>query len=184
MSVKIDSGLAQIIVAILGLFGPVIVGWLKDLQSPQPATQDLTISSLTGPPSSPPKRRSLLDLSIVLVCASFFSGILSDSLLVSGRVPSLSISVLLQILLITLLTSGMLVISWFHSKSEIGIGVAALTTLIVLLLSPGGPISVGREGGEPGLSLYIPLLVLIMQISACAIYHYGSPLSRDTTRRQ
>lgn len=134
-----DTGLAQIIVAIIGILGPIIVELLK---KPEPASATVIQPSSTSIQAQPlqagRKSRNLLDLSIFLLYGALFSALLADSLLVSGRIPELSLLVLVQIFLIALFTTLTLVLAWYWRKGESIVGILSTTTLVVLLLSPGG----------------------------------------------
>ncbi|MGG6267550.1 NB-ARC domain-containing protein [Leptolyngbya sp. AN10] len=186
-----DAGLVQIIVALIGASSPII---LQILQQGKQQTSNATTSqaSSTATPSvneatisGAYESRSYLDLSIILLYATFFSAILTDSLLVSGRIPTLGISVILEIFVITLFTTLSLLFAWYWCKSETAIGILSVTTLIVLLLSPGGSISTVKQGGEGevGLSLLLPVFVLILLATSSAIYLFGNPLSKNTLPR-
>lgn len=104
-------------------------------------------------------------------------------MLVSGRIPILSLQILIQIFFITVFTTGTLVLSWYWRKGELTVGILSITTLVVLLLSPGGPINPAPKDGESGLSLMFPVFVLVLLTTASVIYHFGNPLAKNTLHR-
>jgi hypothetical protein len=192
--------MVQVVVAIIGLIGtvvgvlgPFIVERLKGKPTsprPEPANGS-TVSGVARAPGFDGRAsrlgrvrpRSLLDLSIVMLWAAFFSTLMADSLLISGQVPEPSLPVLAEILAIALVTALVLFIAWLVRRSELGIGIMAVTTFSVLLLSPGGPLISAARNGEVGLSLYFPVTSLTLLASSWAIYQFGDPLDKDQPLR-
>ncbi|NEO90116.1 MAG: hypothetical protein F6K56_07590 [Moorea sp. SIO3G5] len=174
-----DAGIVQIIVAIIGAASPIII---ELIQEKTPSSGKVEVLSTSGQSTDFATNRShsLLDLSIILLGAAFFSTIIADSLLVSGRAPTLSILVLVQVFLIALLTSLTLVLAWYWHRGELVLGVLSVTTLVVLILSPGGPLNPSVNDGEVGLSLLLPVSVLIIIATSSAIYSFANPLDQNT----
>ena len=185
-----NADIVQIIVAVIGISGPIILELIRQRNTASLETTEQPPRDLDSPVSEPlvnikgAQKRNLLDLSIMLLYGAFFSTILAHSLLVSGRVPNLKLEILIKILLITILTTGTLVLGWYWRKGELTVGILSITTLVVLLLSPGGPIIADfKEEGESGLFLMFPLFVLVLLATTSAIYHFGNPLSKNTPHR-
>ena len=174
-----DAGIVQIIVAIIGASTPIILQLIeqKETQIPDKTAKSEQSQILR---IRIDKSRSLLDLSIILVYAAFFSAILADSLLVSGRLPTLGIVVLLQIFFITLCITLVLGFAWYWRRGELAVGILSFTTLIVLIISPGGPFNPTSGEGEAALSLLLPVFVLALLSTSSAIYFLGNPLARNT----
>src|SRR5215510_9270407 len=106
--------------------------------------------------------RSLFDLSFVLICSGLNSLLLADSLVISGRTPSPGSIEILKVLFITLVVVATMVWAWLRGRSESVTGFLAITTLIVLILSPSGPLSDSRSADEEvGISLWIPVISLM-----------------------
>jgi hypothetical protein len=111
--------LAQTLVALITGVSPIVVELIRNRR---PAAQPAAGGDGAPPPpvgASPgaaarPRPRAgydLIDLSVLLVCSAIFSALLTDALLISGKVPALGQGVLFQIGLITLATTGALVAS-------------------------------------------------------------------------
>jgi hypothetical protein len=183
------SNAGQIIVAIITVLGSVVVALIqsrrsdsRQKESTRPPT--VTVPTLEEPPivSRPttgvaPKarvERSLLDLAVVLVLSSLFSALLVDAILISGRVPTLGLIALFQIALITIGTTAALTIAWRVDRSEEVVGVLAVGTMIVLALAPGIP-GVNSEGAETGISLTLPVTILVFLAATCTMYLLGVP---------
>lgn len=174
-----DAGIVQIIVAIIGASTPIILQLIEEKETQVP---DKTVKSEQSQIARIriDKSRSLLDLSIIFLYAAFFSAILADSLLVSGRLPTLGIVVLLQIFFITLCITLVLAFAWYWRRGELAVGILSFTTLIVLIISPGGPFNPTSGEGEAALSLLLPVFVLSLLSTSSAIYFLGNPLARNT----
>jgi hypothetical protein len=128
--------------------------------------------------------RNILELSFVLLCSAFFSLLLTDSLVVSGRTPSREISTILIVSIITLVVVGAVFGAWLLKQTELVIGFLAITTLFVLIVSPGGPFFSSSSDGETGLPLLLPVLTLLTLSSAMLIYSFGNPISKSVSRNR
>jgi len=144
-----------------------------------------SVTSAQFPPS-----RSLLDLSFVLLCAAFFALLLSHSFVISGRSASGELENILKVLLITLAVGGTMVGAWLKNLSDVVTGVLAVTTLLVLLIAPGGPflslslLSAGTEAGLEGRWLFVVVASLVILASTMLINNIGNPLSNTLDRRK
>lgn len=179
---KDGTSIVQIVVALIGFISAVAVEVVRRLPSGPKVNEGARGASTVSASPPPPQSRSPLELAIVLLCSAFFSALLVDSLLVSGKNPNPDAVVLGNILLITGLTTLALVLSWWWRKSEIGIGIATVTTYLVLLLALGGPFAPRSGDSVSGVQLYVPIFVLTVMISAVTIYRFGNPLERRTRR--
>ena len=177
---------SQIILALIGAIASIGIAYfsrtrragLPGSEDAAPSGRSSAFAQQTG------SSRSLLDLAIVLVLGAFFSLLLADSLNISGRIPSLDLNLLGKITLITLLTVGSLVITWRFNRAELGVGIIGLTTTAVLLLSPGGSfVEAAKTDAEKGISVLLPLVILVLSTSAAVIYVLGNPLSLSASRR-
>ncbi len=99
----------------------------------------------------------LLDLAFVLISAAFFSLLLVDALLVSGRTLAI-INSALATLGITALVSLTLLFMWYRDRAEMGIAWWAMVTLVMLAGAPGGPFVEGKPGTPDVVNLWIPVL--------------------------
>ena len=175
----------QVLIALFGALSPVVVELIRQRLRPEsPASSPAVVSG--GAHRVNPgavlrdtrPSRSLLDLSIVLTIASIYSLIIVDSILISGRVPLLSLRLLLWVVTIVLTVTSVLVFAWWNHQSEVAVAILGLATAAVLVLSPGGAFVRDQEqGGEAALALNIPLGILAFLISASVIYRFGNPLS-------
>ncbi len=189
-TVMSNSSTAQVIVALIGFAGTLVVEMLRRNQAGR-AAPPAAITSAVGaepmPVAAPPTwRRSILELANALMVAAFFSALLADSLLVSGRVPTFGLSSVITILGITVLTSSSLAVLWYGRKTELAVGALAVTTLVVLVMAPGGPFdaAAGESGNlEPGLSLFLPTILVVFLASTSAFSYFGNPLDRETPAR-
>jgi hypothetical protein len=183
-----DAGLVQIIVAIIGALSPIAQELMQRGGKAQHRSRNATGEEERNNGSitkniSGWKRRDFLELAITLLYSAFFSAIIADSLLVSGRVPTLEVSILFQIFIITLITTTSLLFAWYWQRSKTAVGIISITTLVVLVLSPGGPIRPAPEQGtEPGLSLIFPVFILSILASSSIIYSFGNPLAKNTPK--
>src|SRR5438045_3098466 len=87
------TGLASIITP----FAPIIIEYIRNRKgkTEAPASDVQTEPRKPAPViatvvKTPTASRSLLELSVVLICAGILSAILSDSMVVSGRSPTLA----------------------------------------------------------------------------------------------
>ncbi|HEY0458364.1 MAG TPA: hypothetical protein VGC97_04375 [Pyrinomonadaceae bacterium] len=131
------------------------------------------------------KGKSILDLSFVILCATFFSLLLTDSLIISGRDASYAIDSIIKVFFYTFFVVGTLFAAWLFNQSEKVVGFWAVTTLIVLIIAPGGPFNRVSTEKESGLSVYIiiPVAILLVLATTTFIYSFGNPLSNNVTRR-
>jgi hypothetical protein len=176
------EGVVQILVAVIGATGGPVVAWLLQRKR----TGDTLGGSSTEVRAVDIDHRSqtLSELALYLLCGAIFCILLSDSILISGRAPALSISTLLGPLAAALAISGGIYIGWRNRHGELVIGILALCTAIVLLLSPGGPFVPSEElGGEQGLSLLVPLFVLATMIATAIFRTWGTPFTGRLARR-
>ena len=175
----------QLLIAVLGILSQLlVVGRALRKRAPKEGSQDEIVGAapVTRRDARPERYRSRLDLSFVLVCAAFLSLLITDSLVISGRNPSAGWGTILKVLAITLLVFGTMFGAWFLSKTELVTGFLALTTLFVLIISPGGPFNDPTQTGETGLWLLIPVVSLTILSSTMLVYCYGSPLSSSMAR--
>lgn len=177
--------LLQVIVTLLGVMSQILL-LMKGFRD-KPSTQVTQNEDAPSPHTASVIKtspRSLIDLSFVLICAAFFSLLLTDSLVISGRTPAPEISSILIVLSITLVVVGTMLGAWFLRQAELITGFLAITTLLVLVISPGGPFFSSSSDGETGLSLLIPLVSLVILSSGMLVYSFGSPLSKSGGRRR
>lgn len=130
--------------------------------------------------------KSILDLSFVILCAAFFSLLTTDSLIVSGRNPATGPFYIFLVILITFVYVSIMVTAWYINKTEKVIGFLAIITLIILIISPGGPFNKEQIGSvESGLNIFliVPVAVLLTLVATMLIYSFGSPLSKNINRR-
>ncbi|HEX7332415.1 MAG TPA: hypothetical protein VF290_13010 [Pyrinomonadaceae bacterium] len=171
----------QVVVTLLGIASQVVLllraraKTTSEEAHPKPIDED-------HPPSDTIAPRNFIDLSFVLICSAFFSLLLTDSLVISGRTPAPEVSTILIVICITTVVVGTMVGSWLYRKTELVTGFLAITTLCVLIISPGGPIFSSVSDGETGLSLLIPVVTLVALSAAMLIYSFGSPLSKSVKK--
>jgi len=165
----------QIIITILSIV-TTIVTLVK--QIPRRDTPVQPGSTVISPPA--PARRLDVDLSFVLLCATFLSLLLTDSLIISGREASLGFRTTLAVFSITAVIVAVMYAGWYFRRTEMVTGLLAVMTLTVLIISPGGPFSPPTPGAkdvQTGLTPYLPVLSLITLAATMLIYSFGSPLS-------
>jgi hypothetical protein len=136
-----------------------------------------------GKPSYTHFTREIVDLGFVLICSAFFSLLLTDSLLISGRNPSPGLGTILIGAVIAIFVALTMYGAWYLGFAELITGVMALTTLAVLLLSSGGPFFASESDTVAGLSLLIPTISLVIVAATMLIYFFGNPLSRNVDKR-
>ncbi len=178
----------QIVVTILGLLSQLVV-LLREMNKREDTTSDAPAGGKpTPPPSLPPESRrahNFLDLGFVLLCSAFFSLLLTDSLVISGRAPSPGLLTTAAVFAITVTVCGVMFTAWRLGRSELVTGFLALITLCVLIISPGGPFGspLVAKDVEQGLTLYLPVLSLVTLASVMLIYAFGNPLSNTLPRK-
>jgi hypothetical protein len=125
-----------------------------------------------------------LDLAVVLICSAYFSLVLIDALVISGRNPDVFFS-LTATLIISISITVTLAFLWYRKRAELGIGWGAIITLALLIIAPGGPFfREGEKGGISGVSLWLPVPILSLLAVVMWIYEYGHPLDRAISRSQ
>lgn len=178
----------QVLIGVITLIGTLV----KIIQEIQKLIQERKIKNTKGIQHREAVKDALgaftnaryLDLAVVLISAVFFSLVLVDALVISGRSPDIIYS-LLATLLICVCTTSILAFLWFRNKAEAGIGWAALITLILLVVAPGGPfLSDVVLGNDIGLNLWLPVSVLSFLAIAMWIYEYGHPLDRTISHKK
>ena len=179
----------QVIVTLLGIASQMLLLFKvfrgkgsSVTTTTEESEQDLSV--LDANPTSTSSTRNIIDLSFVLICSAFFSLLLTDSLVISGRTPSPEFSTIIRVICITVVVVGTMVGAWWLRKTELVTGFLAITTLCVVIISPGGPIFSSPSDAETGLSLLIPVLTLVALSSAMLIYSFGSPLSKTVKRHR
>jgi len=173
----------QIVVTVLGIVSQLLLlgKHFKEQDIPAPAATDPKAGTVE------PKRgriRNRMDLSFALICAAFFSLLLTDSLLISGKNPSPGLSTILTVLMITSVIVTVMVAAWWLNLTEVVTGCLAVTTLVVLIIANGGPFFASSGDSVAGLSLLLPILSLITITSATLIYALGNPLSRTIRKNR
>lgn len=178
----------QVIVTLLGILSQILllVKGVKEQPNETTVAGDRTTTLRGSIAQRLQGKRNILDLSFVLVGAAFFSLLITDSLVISGRTPSPKISTILIVLIITLVIVGAMVCAWVLNQTELVTGFLAITTLFILVISPGGPFfsSSSTNDSETGLSLLVPITVLVILASTMLIYSFGNPLSRTLPRNK
>jgi len=177
----------QIVILLLGVLSalfPLIKKYLEVREkSVEPQTSTVELKHPKAPELTPAPR-SLFDLSFVLICSGLYSLLLADSLVISGRTPSPGSIEILKVLFITLVVVVTMVWAWLRGRSESVTGFLAITTLIVLIISPGGPLSDSRSADEEvGISLWVPVISLMILACSMLIYKFGSPLGGSGTKQ-
>jgi hypothetical protein len=179
----------QTIAAIAGLFVAVITlvnytrKWLRQRRN-KPIADDGTASiSLTR---VRPENKDILDLSLSLLLAAFFSLLLLDALVVSGRLtPDLGYSFVISAVATVFLSLSFL-ISWLIGKLEQTIGIFSTIIFLIVIFSPNGPFT--KDTSDPnlasGINLWIPIFTLIMLSVAMISYSYGNPLDKNLSRNK
>jgi hypothetical protein len=173
----------QVVVTVLGIVSQLLLlgRHFKDQDTSVATSTDQRVG-LVDPPRI--RLRNRLDLSFVLICAAFFSLLLTDSLLISGKNPSPGLSTILTVLVITSVIVTIMVAAWWMNLTELVTGCLAVTTLFVLIIANGGPFFAATTDTIAGLSLLLPILSLITITSATLIYALGNPLSRIIKKKR
>src|ERR1051326_9023261 len=180
-----NNDVLQIIVTILGIVSQLVL-LIKEIPKGT-AAQPTPTQAGAEPPKPEGHSRSLLDLSFVLLCSTFFSLILMDSLVISGRTPSPGPGTILKVLAITAVVFGMMFCAWWLNQSEVVTGFLAMIILTVLIISPGGPFGASSPDGkkvQSGLTLYVPVMILVTIAATMMIYSVGNPISNVVERRK
>lgn len=137
-----------------------------------------------GAPFSSDTAGKYLDLAIVLMCSAYFSLVIIDALIISGRNPEPFFS-LIATLVISIFITLILTLLWYRKKAELGLGWGAAITLILLIFAPGGVFfSQGEKGGIAGVNLWLPVPILTLLAITMWIYEYGHPLDRAIPKSQ
>lgn len=176
----------QVIIAVLGIVSQflVIARAFRESSKESAPSQVRPLMQSEAPAGKPVRTRSILDLSFVFIGAAFFSFLIMDSLVISGRPPSAGITTIANVLLITVVVGGAMFGAWLFNQVELVTGYMAITTLLVVVLSPGGPFLSADQAGEAGLWLMIPVISLVVISSTMLLYSYGSPLSSSISKRK
>jgi hypothetical protein len=120
--------------------------------------------------------RPILELAIALACAAFLSTLLSDSLVLSGRVAAHGFGTLGLMLLIALTMTGVLAVAWYLRQLEAAISWMGFMTLVIFILSPNGPLNFNMDpSGLPPLSPYAPVFVVTALSASMIFLVYGLP---------
>lgn len=123
--------------------------------------------------------QSLIDLSFMILAATFYSLLAIHSLVISGRAPSPEMGSLLDVILILVIYLAPMLYAWASNKSSVAIAIGAAATLIILLLSPGGVFAMPYfPQAERGIALFYPQLLLFAIIAGSIFYIYGNPFSK------
>jgi hypothetical protein len=169
----------QIVVALIGALSPIIPAVIKVFSERAAAGKVAESGAAPALPAAPPPRSDYIRLAFTLLAATILSVIATDSLLVSGRAPALNVGLLGEIVGITVLVTAPLLTAWKLRATEVGIGLSSALMICVLLLSPGGAFVASVQlGGERGISVILPLSILLILTCAAACYRLGNPLSR------
>src|SRR5262245_19379886 len=186
-NISVTKDVLQVVILALGVLSnlfPLVKGFLKDRPQETTTTRDQQVPPVRKYSKDTTTRpRSMMDLSFVLICYGFFSFLLTDSLAISDRDPFPLAGTILYVLFITLLVVATMVGAWFRQKGEMVTGFLAITTLLVLVLSRGGPFQGAPAGYVEGISLWVPVVSLVILASSLLIYTFGSPLSKASTKR-
>jgi hypothetical protein len=172
----------QIVIALLGVLSQILVLgqhiYAKgDVKTGRLDSGSGSPSNVTKSNKRPP--RKLIDLAFVLLCSAFFALLLTDSLIISGRNPAPGLGTIVIVTVISLTVVTLMGTAWVLGLGELVTGCLAVTTLIVLLLSAGGPFFSSESDTVAGLSLLIPTVSLVTLAASMFIYSFGSPLSRS-----
>ena len=178
------NDILQVVVTVLGIFSQLLIlgKHVRDQSAENVKPADSARTAGAAKTATP--RRSRLDLSFVLICTAFFSLLLTDSLLISGRNPSPGLGTILTVLLITSVIVIVMSVAWWVNLTELVTGCLAVTTLVVLIISNGGPFFKSSSDAVAGLSLLLPIFSLMTIASAMLIYALGNPLSRTVSRNR
>jgi hypothetical protein len=182
------QGFLQIVITLLGLLTQLawmLKGLLREMpENGNRGSVESSPSEAATEDTTGRKKRTLLDLSFLLICAALFSLLLTDSLLISGRSPSPGIDTILYVLCMTTAVTGTLIGAWYVNKGEQVAGFLAITVLIVLVISRGGPFFSRSKGSEEGLSLLAPVIALAILAATSLIYSFGDPFARSLSRNR
>ncbi len=126
----------------------------------------------------------LLDLSFVVLFASLVSFLLTNSLLISGRIVTLGFWLACQAAMVVLSIGALLYFSYRQGKTAGAIGILSCATLLVLFTAPGGPFHQSQEGADAAPSLLWPVLALLTISSAALFHEFGGPFSREQISRR
>lgn len=172
----------QVVIALVGILTQLML-IIKSLLKDAPEKKDqATVDESVSDKGTIERKRSIIDLSFVLICAALFSLLLTDSLLISGKSPSPRVDTILYVFCLTAAVTGTLVGAWHLNKGELVAGCLAITTLIVLIISPGGPFFSSSKGSEEGLSLWVPVVALVILASISILYSFGNPFTRSLSK--
>jgi KAP family P-loop domain len=121
----------------------------------------------------------LLDLSFVLLFACLVSFLLTNSLLISGRIVTLGFWLALQSAIVVFSIGALLYFSYRQGKTAMTIGILSSATLLVLFTAPGGPFHQSQEGADAAPSLLWPVVALLTILSAALFHEFGGPFSHE-----
>ena len=123
------------------------------------------------PMPSGPSQRNLLGLGLVLLIGAFYSAVLADAVLISGRIPTQGTGMLIRVAGITVIVTVILFVSWFRNVAEVTVAIVSTTVLFILLTGETGYQSGGtvREI-EMGMRLVLPALSLVVLSAATITY--------------
>lgn len=128
--------------------------------------------------------RKLLDLSFVLICSAFFALLLTDSLIISGKNPSPGPTTFLIVFAISVGVGLTMWAAWLFRLAELITGCLSVITLVVLIMSSGGPFFSSESDAVAGLSLLLPTVVLVTLAATMFIYYFGNPTGRSLNSKK
>ncbi len=178
------NDILQVVVTVLGIFSQLLLLAKHFRRRGAQNGRAAGSGPAAGVPRAATPQRSRLDLSFILICTAFFSLLLTDSLLISGRNPSPGLGTILTVFLITSVIVLVMSVAWWVNLTELVTGCLAVITLVVLIISNGGPFFKSNSDTVAGLSLLLPIFSLITIASSMLIYALGNPLSRTVTRNR
>src|SRR3954451_23471811 len=114
----------QVIVTLLGIASQMLLLFkvFRGKSNTVTVTTDAgehDVNVLDVTPASTSSPRNIIDLSFVLICSAFFSLLLTDSLVISGRTPSPEFSTIMIVICITVFVVGTMVGAWWLRKTEL-----------------------------------------------------------------
>jgi hypothetical protein len=175
--------MVQVLVAIIAAAGAPFVTWFLSRLDRKRDEQDGATSGENTTLPRGAENRVYGDLALYLGCAAGFCVLLADSTLISGRSPTLSLSTLLLPSLMSLVMGSAVYYAWRAGRGELILGLLALSSTVVLLLSAGGPFRRAENEGAPVLPLLVPLFILTTLMSTALLHFWGRPIFQKQRRR-
>jgi hypothetical protein len=74
--------------------------------------------------------------------------------------------------------------AWFFGLAELITGCLSGITLLVLIMSSGGPFFSSESDSVAGLSLLLPTVALVTLSATMFVYYFGNPISRTLPRKK